>query len=117
MDDESRLPEIDALLREAVTPPDAAVDRVVLKALGDREPPRTGRLWVAVVTAVALVLLLGVGVWRRARIAERRAPPPSLAITGEGSMLVVESQDGRRWVVGPPPQRRIGGNFVLVVPE
>jgi hypothetical protein len=32
-------------------------------------------------------------------------------------MLVVESQDGRRWVVGPPPKRRVGSNFVLVVPE
>jgi hypothetical protein len=30
-------------------------------------------------------------------------------------MVVVESQDGRRWVVGPPPERRTGGNYVIVV--
>jgi hypothetical protein len=118
MDDENRLPEIDALVRDAVTPPDDAVDRVVLKALGDnREPPRRRGGWLAMVTAGAFVLVLGIAAWQWARIADRRAGAASLAIKGEGSMLVVESQDGRRWVVGPPPKRRIGSNFVLVVPE
>jgi hypothetical protein len=47
----------------------------------------------------------------------RSPDPPSLAITGRGSLLVVDSQDGRRWVVGAPPARRAGGNYVIVVPQ
>ena len=32
-------------------------------------------------------------------------------------MLVVESQDGRRWIVGPASEHRIGGGYVIVVPQ
>jgi hypothetical protein len=44
-------------------------------------------------------------------------PPaaPSLAITGRGSFVVVDSEDGRRWVVGPAPDRPAGGNYVIVL--
>jgi len=118
MDDESRQPEIEALVRDAVTAPAEVVERVVLRALSDsREPARRRRVWVAIATAGAFVLVLGISAWQWTRVAGRRAQPSSLAISGEGSMLVVESQDGRRWVVGPPPKRRVGSNFVLVVPE
>ena len=47
----------------------------------------------------------------------RSPDPPSLAITGRGSLLIVDSQDGRRWVVGPLPERRAGGNYVIVFPQ
>ena len=30
-------------------------------------------------------------------------------------MVVVEHPDGRRWIVGPPPERRAGRNYVIVV--
>ena len=117
MDDEDKLLELDTLVRDAVTPPDEAIDRVVLKALSDNRKPPRRRAWLSMAIAAAVVVLLGIAVWRWRSIDQRRAESPSLAISGEGSMLVVESQDGRRWIVGPPPRRRIGSNIVLVVPE
>jgi hypothetical protein len=65
-------------------------------------------------TAVVLIVL---SVWQVRKRAGEHALPTSLAITGEGSMLVVESQDGRRWIVGPAPEPRIGGGYVIVVPQ
>jgi len=100
---------------------------------------------VAAATVVVIVLVISAWQWRRtARVEERqpfsraatarlpassasrgmnaspsvRSPvPPSLAITGRGSLLIVDSQDGRRWVVGPLPERRAGGNYVIVFPQ
>jgi len=31
-------------------------------------------------------------------------------------MLIIESQDGRRWIIGPSTPRR-SGNYVMVVTE
>ena len=107
---------------------------------------RAGRRRLAVVVVAALALAAGASVWqwrRAARTAEREpfrraatdplpAEPtsrrmngspsvgspdaPSLVITGRGSLLVVDGGDGRRWVVGPAPDRRTGGNYVIVLP-
>jgi hypothetical protein len=65
-----------------------------------------------------LALIIGVAAWQtRRQRAGGDTRPTSLAITGQGSLLVVESQDGRRWVVGPAPKRRPGGGYVIVVPQ
>lgn len=71
----------------------------------------------AVVTVVTVVLLMVLTVWQGRKPAGEHTLPTSLAITGEGSMLVVESHDGRRWIVGPAPTRRMGGGYVIVVPQ
>jgi hypothetical protein len=114
MDDEHTLREADARVRAALIPDDAAFRRVVLRALAnDRaRPPGVHRLSYAVVGATALALLLGASAWQWRRTAPAT---PSLAVVGRGSIIVVESQDGRRWIVGPPPERRAGGNYVIVV--
>ena len=117
MDDENRLLEVDTRVRAAVNPPTSVVDRVVTRALtdNDRAPQNPGRRRVVVVTVATAVLLMAV--WRgRERTAEHTVPN-SLAITGEGSLLIVESQDRRRWIVGPVPQRPIGASYVIVVPQ
>jgi hypothetical protein len=119
MDDENKLLEVDTRVRVAVSPPAYVVDRVVMRALSasDRRPQHGSRLTFAVVTLATVVLLIALTVWQGRQRAGEHTLPTSLAITGEGSMLVVESQDGRRWIVGPAPKRRIGGGYVIVVPQ
>jgi hypothetical protein len=116
MDDEDTRREADARVRAALTPDDAVPRRVVLRALGDNHarPAGARRLPYAVVGAVVLALLLGMSAWQWRRATPARVSP-SFAVVGRGAMVVVESQDGRRWVVGPPPERRTGGNYVIVV--
>ena len=120
MDDKNGPLEIDLRVRAAVSPPDSVVDRVVMRALtpDDRSPQHRRRIRFAAATAAMLALLIGLAAWqgRRPRAGEDTRPT-SLAITGAGSRLVVESQDGRRWVVGPAPKRRISGGYVIVVPQ
>ena len=83
-------------------------------------PPRPStrrRMGFAVVTVATVVLLVALTVWQGRKRAGEHTLPTSLAITDRGSMLVVESQDGRRWIVGPAPERRIGVGYVIVVPQ
>ncbi len=143
MDDENTLREVDTRVRGALRSDAAASRRLVLRALAHDSGPvsRASRPRLAIVAAAALALAVGVSAWqwrRTARHEERepfiperppasrgmnaspsvRSPaPPSLAITGRGSLLIVDSQDGRRWVVGPLPERRAGGNYVIVFPQ
>jgi len=119
MDDKNGPLEIDMRVRAAVSPPAYVVDRVVERALtdDDRLPRHWSGIRFAAVTAAMLALLIGVAAWQGRQRTGEDTQPTSLAITGEGSLLVVESQDGRRWVVGPAPKRRIGGGYVIVVPQ
>jgi hypothetical protein len=119
MDDKNRPHEIDMRVRAAASPPASVVDRVVMRALtdNDRSPEHGRRIRFAAVTAAMLALVLAVAAWQGRQRAAEDTPPTSLAITGNGSLLVVESQDGRRWVVGPAPKRRPGGGYVIVVPQ
>jgi len=120
MDDESKLLEVDARVRAALLVDGVASRRVVMRALADdgrRRMKGVRRRLFVVVTAAALALLLVMSAWQWRRGARVPVSAPSLSITGEGSMLIVDGQDGRRWVVGPPPQRRTGGNYVIVVRE
>jgi len=117
MDDERTLRETDVRVRAALMPDEAAARQVVDRALaGDRPPRQRARqlprfTWA--LTALALIIVsISAWQWRRAAAA---TSPASLAVTGRGSIVVVEHQDGRRWVVGPPPERRAGGNYVIVV--
>jgi hypothetical protein len=119
MDDERTLLEADARVRAALMTDGAASRRVVMRALAEDHRPSVWmrRVPYAVAAAAAVVMLLVISArpWRRTVA----VPPvaPSLTITGAGSLLVVDSQDGRRWLVGPPPERRTGHNYVIVIPR
>jgi hypothetical protein len=114
MDDEHRLNEVDSRVRAALRADVDITRRVIASALAG-EPPAASHRWriplVIVTTAVVVVLAVGVFEWRRRTAG---SIPPSLTITSVGSMLVVESPDGRRWVVGRSQPRR-SGNYVMVV--
>jgi hypothetical protein len=119
MDDENKLLDVDRCVRAAVSPPAHVVNRVVARALADNDlqPAHRRHMTVLAGTGGALVLLMVLVVWQGREPADEHTMPTSLAITEEGSLLVVESHDGRRWIVGPAPDRVIGGGYVLVVPQ
>ena len=109
--------DVDRRVRAAFAIDDGVSRRVVSQALkAAAAPPRLGR---RATSAVALIVVVGVAVsltvWRLWHAAP--PPPAALRITATGAILVVESQDGRRWIVGPPPARPSGGNYVLVIPQ
>ena len=120
MDDEHTPHDIDQRVRAALAIDDGVTRRVLARALKApiERPPRGRRVKGAVALTVGVAVVAGISVWRPWRDAPAPAPPPAaLRITAKGAVLVVESQDGRRWIVGPPPARPIGGNYVLVVPQ
>jgi hypothetical protein len=120
MDDENRLLDVDARVRAAVNPPASVVDRVVMRALtGDDRPSqhRTRRRVVAVVTVASAVLLMALIIWQGRERTTDYQLPTSLAISGDGSLLIVESHDGRRWIVGNVPKRPVDTSYVIVVPQ
>ena len=115
MDDEPERLEIDSRVRAALRTDADASRRAVARALADNRgmPNRQWRRRFATAAALALLLVLAGFEWRRSA---GRATSPSLTVTSAGSVLVVETQDGRRWIVGPSPPRR-SGNYVIVVRE
>src|SRR5207244_4647421 len=63
--------------------------------------------------AVVLALATGVGMWLRQPAAPVPSAMPSLKVSNQGSLLVVEGADGRRWIVGPATERRSGSHYVI----
>ena len=120
MDDEHEQREADERVRAALAPDDAASRRVVARALaGEGVATPRGRHFAGLTIALSVVCAaaIAVVVLSRSRVvAPARDQPSALAITGRGSVLVVESADGRRWIVGPPARAR-AGNYVIVVPQ
>ena len=116
MDDEHTLLEVDSRVRAALQADVDVCRRVAASALAD-EPRTASHRWriplMVVTTAVVVILAVGVFQWR---FRTAGSIPPSLTITSVGSMLVVESHDGRRWVIGRSLPRR-SGNYVMVVTE
>ena len=116
MDDETNLSEVDARVRAALSAGPDATHRVLAAALADRSR-RFARRRYAIATAAVVVSGLAVGTWRWPGTAPSPWATTSLKVTNRGSLIVVESADGRRWIVGPAPARRTGGNYVIVIPQ
>ena len=118
MNDEPRLPEIESRIRAALRTSDATCRAIVARALTDtpRTQPRRWRrpLTMAAATALALLLVAAAVAWRRS--AGRLASSPLITVTSAGPVLVVQSEDGRRWIVGPSLPRR-SGSYAMVVSE
>jgi len=114
MDDEDDLREIDECLRAAFPADAAAQQRIAARALAETATPDARRSGV-LVAAAALVLVLAVAGWFARR--PRHSPPPltTLSISSRGSLLIVDGDDGRRWVIGRPLEPRPQGRYVIVV--
>jgi hypothetical protein len=116
--DEPDLHDVDSRLRSVFKADVDASRRVAARALTNEMPPSPPR-WrtpLAIVTVTAIALVVSVAGYLSRRHA---APPPSrsLTITSAGPLLVVESLDGRRWVVGPSTPRRSGNYTMVIAPE
>lgn len=116
MDDEPNLLEVDARLRAALAPDEAALRRVLARATGDARSarPATRGIRYAIVAAVAVVLAAGIWEWRRTPAARSGL---SLTVVGKGEMVVIEAHDGRRWILGPPLERETSGHYIIAVRE
>jgi len=117
MDDERTLLELDDRLREAFTTDDAGVRRIVQRALAD-DPARGGRVPILryglFAAAMLLALAAGAQRWRYEPVGAAR---PALSLVGRSSTIIVDSADGRRWVLEAAPERRASGNYVIVLAE
>jgi hypothetical protein len=117
MDDGQERREVEAWVRNALTPDGEAGARVAVRALATSHAstPASRRRRFAVLAAAALALLaVLVGFqWRRAGLAPA---PLAVPILGGGPLVVIESPEGRRWIVGRSPERPGSGSYVIVIP-
>jgi hypothetical protein len=101
-------------LRAVLQPDDERVRHVIAGALSpDRQihPLRPLGLLAACVVAV-VALLVVVQLWRAS------APlPPALHISGTGSVVVVTSDDGKRWIVNVRHESTARGEYVIAFPR
>jgi len=118
MDDESELPDIERRLHAALTPPDDVVDRVVKRSLTDEHhKPRSTRFGFVLSAAALAVVISGATTLWWQRMAHRQSVASPMTIVGDGSMLVVTREDGRRWLISPRLDRRAQGHYVIVIPK
>jgi hypothetical protein len=122
MDDEEVRLEIDERIREAVRADPAARQRIAARALahspsGVRGTRARAALRAPLLVAAAAVAVLGLAGWFARLRQPAPAPLTSWSITGTGSMVVVDGNDGRRWIVGRPAEPRSQGRYVIVVPQ
>jgi hypothetical protein len=99
-------------LRRVLRSDDDRVSDVIDRALSPERPIRSrGRARLGVAAFIAL-LALGTFVWRAS------APPSAaLTISGSGSVIVVTTGDGRRWLLDKQNESRPGGDYVIAVPQ
>ena len=70
------------------------------------------RLALGLLAACVVVLLVIGQLWRAS------APlPPALHISGTGSVVVVTSDDGKRWVVNVQREPAARGEYVIAFPR
>ena len=102
---------VERRLRAVLLPDDERVRRVIAGALTpDRQIHRLRLLGLLVACVVALLVIPQF--WRAS------APlPPALHISGTGSVLVVTSEDGRRWVVNVQREPTARGEYVIAFPR
>jgi len=102
---------VERRLRAVLQPDDERVRHVIARALSpDRQihPLRPLGLLAACVVALLVIVQL----WRAS------APlPPALHISGTGSVVVVTSDDGKRWVVNVQRESTARGEYVIAFPR
>jgi hypothetical protein len=112
MCDDEVLTNLERRLRAALRPDDERVRHVVEGALSSGSGidwPRRLRLVAAGAAALVIVAAL---VWPAS------APAPrGLHVSGSGSVIVVTSDDGGRWVVNTDRSSEVRGAYVIVFPQ
>jgi hypothetical protein len=120
MDDEFDTTGIDERIRRAVDVDVASARRIAAAALNapPRRPPMgASRRTILVAAAVAIVVAAGVAGWRGRSVSPSPFAVRSLSIRGTGATVVVDGDDGRRWIVTSSDQARPQGGYVIVFPQ
>jgi hypothetical protein len=110
LDDRQADPE--SWLRDLLQPDADGVRRVISHALS---PAHRRRSWPPLYLAFGLAVALLVAVamlWRPAPTRE-----PAWHISGSGSVIVVTSGDGRRWVLDRRRESHASGEYVITVSQ
>jgi hypothetical protein len=113
MNDERERLDVDEWLRSVVAPAPGVAERVARRAAA-----RSGRRRHIVRRVLAAAALMGVATLIAASGALRdrsSAGPPSVAVTRQSGLVVVQRSDGRRWIVGPSAAPPHTGNYAIVV--
>ena len=111
MRDEDRLSEGERRLNLVLRPGDESVARVIAGAL--RPNQQRPRPHVGVIGASMIALALAAALLSRGT-----APAPApLVISGSGSIVVVTSDDGRRWLIQAPQSSPPRGEYVIAFPQ
>jgi hypothetical protein len=112
VNDDDVLTDVERRVRAVLRPDQEQVRHVIKGALAIATAPqrqRHVRLLAAGTAALAIVVAL---IWRTS------APvAPVLHISGSGSVIVVTSDDGRRWVVNTQRTSEVRGAYVIVFPQ
>jgi peptidoglycan/LPS O-acetylase OafA/YrhL len=111
MRDDDRLSDDERRLNLVLRPGDESVARVIAGALRRRQ--QRPRRSVGVIGASVLALAVAAAfLWRGT------APSPApLVISGSGSIVVVTSDDGRRWLIQSQQSPPARGAYVIVFPQ
>jgi hypothetical protein len=116
MDDEQEQREVDAWVRNALGPNSEAGARVAARALATSQastPASRHRPFAGLAAAGLVLVAVLVGFqWRRTGLAPA---PPAVPIPGGGPLVVIESPDGQRWIVGRSPERSGSGSYAIVI--
>jgi hypothetical protein len=115
MNPDDTLGEVDDRVRRAVQPDEAAIQRVLSRALHGPDSVRPSVRWSRIMVTIVVMVFLGAGLWRWAPRARPSPGTTTLTITGSRTLIVAERGDGRRWVVAHPVDRRVTGSYVIVV--
>jgi hypothetical protein len=102
--------ELEQQIRRALAPDSSTVGRVVGRALQNAKEPRRftpAYLFAAICGVVAALSLIV--------LTTRHTAAPAVTIRESGGFVVVERVDGQRVVVGHPPARTAGGNYIILV--
>ena len=111
MRDDDVLSGAERRLRVMLRPDDERVTDVINRALSPERRIRSGwRGRVLVLTTVAVLVLAAM--WRAST-----PRPAALTISGSGSVIVVTSEDGRRWILDERNESEPRGQFAIAVPQ
>jgi hypothetical protein len=113
MHDDDVPTDLERRLRAALRPDDERVRRVIEGALSSRSGTDWLRRFPLVAAGTAgLVVIVAALVWY-----EPASAPSGLHISGSGSVIVVTSDDGRRWMVDTDRSSEVRGAYVIVFPQ
>jgi hypothetical protein len=112
MHDDDVLTAAERRLRRVLRSDDDRLGDVITRALSAERRIRFAARARLIVAAFVAALILGTLLWRASV-----RPPAALTISGSGSVIVVTTEDGRRWLVDKRNDSPPRGHYAIAVPQ